>query len=1233
MNYSKSIKKIWASGSILLLSACATYAPQTSSDLTERKKLDKKAVHTFYIAGGFGNMGDNPKAKTLSLLTSHLSKADSASTLLLTGDNISAYDNWKKNKVFIDRQLTLTEGFKGNTIFIPGNNEWESYNTEKIEKVEKYLDDKNLDGIKFYPKNVCPIEHKVINDDLDLIIIDSKWFISNWSRIENINKKCTDIVTRRRFAEELEGYINDGQGKNIIIAMHHPIFSNGVYAGKQSFKSNMVLLPLVGSVRNGLMNLGAFSPDLLNSRRYNYLRILVSSLAKASDRITLVSGHEESLQYLNGGNIHQIISGSLSKNTVTRRSKDRINTIGGSLSYEGKYSHGIRGFAKLIYFEDGSSQVTFIDEHGEETDVPILSELKSDESDFKFSEQKQNSRKKALVDDYEEINKSRFYKFLWGNRYRKYFGKSVTAPVALLDTLYGGLKVTKEGGGHQSYSIRLEDKNGKEYSMRSLRKNALKFLKFKVPGVAYTQDDYDDTFTEEVISDFFSTAHPYMQLVINPLAKAVNVNHSSPSLFYIPKQEPLGELNEEFGDELYFIEERPSDEQLNFKGYKRTINESGKINEFESTTDMFEKIRSDESYTVDQKDFIRARIFDMLIGDWDRHQDQWRWVEYETKEGDKTFLPIPRDRDNAFPKFDGTAMKFIKLMVPNARRWQSYGPEVKNVKWLNVGGNQVDRALLTRFGPEVWVEEAQFIQENLTEADIDNAFNRLPLEVQDETAKQIRENLKDRLTYLTDYAHEYAVYLDKLVALHATEKDDKITVTRLPDGKTRVVMKRLLSNETDELMFDRTFDSSKTDEIWIYGLGDDDKFEVSGERNNKILVRLVGGYGKDVFNISNKNSVKVYDWKHEEIEFTEKIPRNELTDVYKTNTHHWRFFEENSNVVKPNIGFRTDDGFYLGATNIYKYNGFNGNDFKQKHSLAANYYFKFKAIELDYSGIYANIFPKWNFEMNGYYTNDSYSNNFFGIGNETLNLEDDLGRDYYRARLQKIRFDAGIAYHTLRLKALFESYKVKELSERFFVPSNLNSEVFGSQNYVGLETSAKYNLADAKDFPSKSITMQLAAGYKANTNIGENQFGYLEFKAGFSHKLIPSGNLVFGTLGEVRTNFGNNYFFYHAPSLGGNNGLRGFRDERFTGKTYFYQSSDLRLRLKRYITAIAPITVGVYGGFDYGRVWSPADSSNVWHTSQGIGFWASGVDFITLSAGYFNSVEGNLVQVGFGFAF
>ncbi len=1221
---------------ISIINACATYAPQFSEtpSLDKVSNSGKKVAHSIYIAGGYGNKNQGGTYPSFSLLAKELNKASEESTLIFTGDQISPKEGaWELDKDLLDAHLKLIQNFKGNTIFLPGNNEWKSFKSGKVERVEDYIKDLDNERIHFYPENACPIEQVVINDQLDLILVDSKWFISNWSRVEDINKKCTDITTRRRFLEELEGYINDGQDKNIVIAMHHPIFSNGKYAGRESLKNHLTPLPLIGTLMHGIWELGAFSPDLLNSRRYNYLRILVSALAKASDRITIVSGHEESLQYLTGGDIHQVIGGSLTNNTPTNLGKDYITTIGGSLKYEGKFTAGTTGFAKLDYFMDGSSKATFISEDAT-TGMAVLPPLKKTPPVENIARNKNTIEQVAILDDEEKLNKSKFYKFLWGERYRDYFGKSVTAPVAYLDTLYGGLEVVKKGGGHQSYSIRLADKDGKEYSMRSLRKNALKFLRFKIKGIAFNEEEYKDTWTEEVISDFFTTAHPYMQLVINPMARAVDVNHSSPSLFYIPKQERLGALNDEFGDELYFIEERPSDEQVNFKGYRRAIDEAGKVKVMESTTDMLEKINSDESYTTDQKDFIRARIFDMLVGDWDRHQDQWRWAEYEKDDGNTEFLPIPRDRDNAFPKFDGNAIKAIKLFVPAARRWQSYGPEIQDVKWLNIGGNRLDRALLNQHNASVWEEQARYIQEKLSEEEIDKAFMRLPKEVRDTTSAKIKSSLKKRLQNLHKYAKEYGEFLDEKVLIHGTEKDDLIEVTRRADGKTKVVMKRLLTDEENELMYERTFDPRSTKEIWIYALGDGDIFEVSGEGKSNIFIRLIGGYGKDQYKITNANALKVYDWKHEESEFEEKTPSKTLSNLYEINTYHWRYFGSNSNVLVPSIGFRTDDGFYLGASNTYTHSGFNGSNFSQKHRLAANYYFKFKALELSYAGLFANIIPKWNLELDGYYTSNRFSHNFFGLGNGSLNLEDDLGRDFYRARMQQLQLKAGIAYHTLKIKGLFESFKLKDLEDRYFNPSNVDSDVFESQQYVGAETSAHYKMDDAADFPTKALYFGLNLGYKMNTRIHNNQFGYFAFKLGFSHKLIPSGNLVLSSTAEYKTNIGGGgYFFYHAPALGGNNGLRGFRDDRFAGRSYFYNTTDLRVRIKRIATAVAPITVGLYGGFDYGRVWEKGENSNKWHTSQGLGAWVSGYNFLTFNAGYFNSVEGNIVQIGFGFEF
>ena len=324
---------------VLFISACASYNPQTADDINTVSIKDN-AVHTFYIAGGIGNRPESESAENLNLLKSHLDKANKNSTLLFTGDYISdAFENKKDNIDIVASQLAITENFKGKTRFIPGDNEWASFDSKEIEWVENFIKDKELKGIKVEPNNVCPLEVDEINDELNIIYIDSNWYIANWDRVEDINRKCTDIVTRRRFVGELEGEIKDARGKNLIIVMHHPVYTNGMF---------------------GMNYMGGASPKKIFFDRYKDLRVQVSTLVQELDRVTIVSGHEKSLQYLQGGNTHQIISGSMGGAEVTKLKEDKITTMGGMLEYEGKFTEGKEGFAMLKYYKDGSSQVTFI---------------------------------------------------------------------------------------------------------------------------------------------------------------------------------------------------------------------------------------------------------------------------------------------------------------------------------------------------------------------------------------------------------------------------------------------------------------------------------------------------------------------------------------------------------------------------------------------------------------------------------------------------------------------------------------------------------------------------------------------------------------------------------------------------------------------------------------------------------------------------------------------------------
>ena len=120
---------------------------------------------------------------------------------------------------------------------------------------------------------------------------------------------------------------------------------------------------------------------------------------------------------------------------------------------------------------------------------------------------------------------------LWGERYRKYFSTEVKAPTVNLDTLFGGLTPVRKGGGNQSMSLRLEDKDGREYVMRALRKNALQYMQAFAFKDQYIEGQFDGTYTENLVLDVFAGSHPYAPFTIGTLADAIGVMHTNPVLY------------------------------------------------------------------------------------------------------------------------------------------------------------------------------------------------------------------------------------------------------------------------------------------------------------------------------------------------------------------------------------------------------------------------------------------------------------------------------------------------------------------------------------------------------------------------------------------------------------------------------------------------------------------------------------------------------------------------------
>ncbi|SDL58485.1 hypothetical protein SAMN04488034_106104 [Salinimicrobium catena] len=317
-------------------------------------------------------------------------------------------------------------------------------------------------------------------------------------------------------------------------------------------------------------------------------------------------------------------------------------------------------------------------------------------------------------------------RFMQGRNYREAWEARVKVPVLNLDSM----KVVEEGGGQQTHSLDLMSSSGVLYSLRSINKDPDPLI----PGIARTLG------LENIVVDGVSAQHPYGAILSAALADAAGILHTHPRAVYVPKQKNLDKWNDSFGNRLYLLEYE-TEGKVNWTRFPN-------VSEIMDTDDLQElKLKHQEKVSIDKRAFIRARLFDIWIGDWDRHAKQWGWVVIE-KNGNFKAVPLGGDRDNAFFKIDGVIPTLLtnELVQPMVR------PFEKDVDHLPGYVYPVDMYFLRNVPEKVFIEEARSLQKIFTDEKINEAFKAWPEVVNALNFADISEKLKTRRNNLTKYA-------------------------------------------------------------------------------------------------------------------------------------------------------------------------------------------------------------------------------------------------------------------------------------------------------------------------------------------------------------------------------------------------------------------------------------------------------------------------------------------------
>lgn len=813
-----------------------------------------------------------------------------------------------------------------------------------------------------------------------------------------------------------------------------------------------------------------------------------------------------------------------------------------------------------------------------------------------------------------QYNRSSFHQWLFGKHYRKEWATSVSVPGLLLDTAMGvGLKPYQEGGGRQSKTLRLHDPNGKEYVMRSLDKSFGRAL----PPI------FQNSFVESVINDQVSLGHPYAAVTIPLMAEAAKIYHTNPRIVYIPQQPALDSFNKEYGDRLYLVEQRPDEnweEAANFGNSKKIV----------GTEKMLEKISEDNDHRPDQLLYVRSRLFDMLIGDASRHEDQWRWATI--KKGDKTiYKAIPRDRDQAYGKFDGLLIKAF-LAMADLQHLQTFRHDIPDVRLNNYPARNLDRQIANEVTQEQWVAIAKELQQAITDDVIEKAVKQLPLEVFPISGDGIINKLKARRDKLDKYASQYYLSLAKEVEVAGTKDREFFHITRSMDEKVTVTVSKIKKNgETATIPFySRVFLPKETKEIRVYGLAGNDIYRVDGEATETIKTRIIGGVDNDsIVDLSlvkgGKHNTVIYDNHQNNITPSKEIKLHLSND---TAIHNFKYdgYNYNDEGFKPVLFYSFEDKLHVGLAYKVLRHGWRKDPFKSKHEIQANYSIMQKNLSFIYQGALRQVIGKWNLNLDANYDLMRWTN-YYGLGNNTTEAVTTL--NYYQMEskdlLATIILNRPLGKHVnVGIGPVYSMVQVLENKDRFIYQTMPASpKLYEQKHFAGAQASFSFTHLNDKAVPTKGISFFAGAQYLQNLKESGKQVARYHAEMQFYIPLLK--HLVLAIRPGAATVTGQPEFFQYA-SVGGSRNLRGYARDRFWGTSFFYSANELQY-LFNVRSHIFNGKAGLIGFYDAGRVWQKNETSNDWHTGYGGGFLIAPFNKIMASFTYGTSVEGSHIHI------
>ena len=322
---------------------------------------EAQVLHSIAFLGDVGYVATDGTDPVLKLLQEWQNSIGTNGSVLFLGDNLypvglpaETHRHYAAAIERLDYILGIVGSFEGRKIFLSGNHDWNKGRKRGLEYVlrqEKHVVETLQDECSYLPRNGCPGPDAIqLAEGLLLVIINTQWWVQRGEKPMGRKEGCPydDIED---FFLRLNKILRRNKHQRIVIAAHHPLYSNALHGGKFTIKQHIfpltaahkrvyVPLPIFGSIYPFYRKLFGAYEDM-SHRKYRNMRTRLLRIFHQYSNIVYVAGHDHNLQHFEVRENHYIVSGSGSKTSFVKK--------GGKATFTLEQ----RGFFVLNYYNTG----------------------------------------------------------------------------------------------------------------------------------------------------------------------------------------------------------------------------------------------------------------------------------------------------------------------------------------------------------------------------------------------------------------------------------------------------------------------------------------------------------------------------------------------------------------------------------------------------------------------------------------------------------------------------------------------------------------------------------------------------------------------------------------------------------------------------------------------------------------------------------------------------------------